>query len=82
MFDTDQARKFGSPSRIRQSVRPFERVVERVEPKPKESEKLTYDVVPGWNRVLSTPPKYSIDKRERDIKFKRQVIDDKRGCYR
>lgn len=82
MFDSDHSRKLASPCRQRAAVRRFDLVAGRKEPQYNESVDLSFETVPCLEKLGRKAQSYTIPVSAREAQFSRQVIDERRGCYR
>ncbi len=70
-----------SPKRVKETVR-IDAVKGRVELPVRESSYLSYEIGRGESRVNRRAPEFVIPSTPRDFVITRQVISEKRGCYR
>lgn len=82
MFDTLQCYKLCTPQSIKQKIVPFETVPGRKNDPIKESTLVSYEVSAGLAHVFPKTASASLRRSARELQFTREIISQKRGCYR
>lgn len=81
-YNISSALKRCSPTKIKETILPFEVVSARKNDKIKEASLLSYDTILGNLKIKNKSISYGVPTAPRSFKIGSQVINDKRGCNR